>query len=620
MASITTPKILQDHKNSGNDDNGYEVISRQDIQAAIAKTVELRTLHAALMQGNSPAKLRLPTVASPVFPNFTAQDYPVFTPTYKDEPLPAYQQIQFEQPNCAESWDKYALELDHGGGFDETILSDYKTTSESLRNELLSDLIDSEQHVCPAEDQISVGGSFANDVTVLTASPGTVYCKTRRKSMGDLKSISSCNKCKPALISIVTEGATKNGKKSNITDSRPSSHSQQRNKGLLHFSRLFPRRKKKNEDENSSLNRTQSDEVSRIVNNLGTISTEALKKELMEANESKDAALIKVEETKTSLRELSQKLEYLETYCEELKNTLRQEKNSHAADNLENHPIRKSVDGDAEKLIMFESFLQIVSESRFSVTQLCKTLLSQITPNLVTNPVQPSQARSNLANEPVLSSVGSPTRSRVDSTTVDNLNLLLQPYKLFLDSKYTRAVQYHLEAIINQSFYQDFENHIFQRNGSPKLLDPQQDRQAQLQSFLALKNLSWNEVLRKGTKCYSEEFSEFCDQKMSCIITKLGWTIPWPEQLLQAFFDAAKCIWLLHLLAFSFNPPLGILRVDENRPFDPHYMEDIFPDKQSLEGPRRVKIMVMPGFYVHDDKVLKCKILCRYKSVSVVNN
>lgn len=80
MASITTPKILQDHKNSGNDDNGYEVISRQDIQAAIAKTVELRTLHAALMQGNSPAKLRLPTVASPVFPNFTAQDYPVFTP------------------------------------------------------------------------------------------------------------------------------------------------------------------------------------------------------------------------------------------------------------------------------------------------------------------------------------------------------------------------------------------------------------------------------------------------------------------------------------------------------------------------------------------------------------
>ncbi|KAK4492411.1 hypothetical protein RD792_003216 [Penstemon davidsonii] len=43
----------------------------------------------------------------------------------------------------------------------------------------------------------------------------------------------------------------------------------------------------------------------------------------------------------------------------------------------------------------------------------------------------------------------------------------------------------------------------------------------------------------------------------------LGWTRPWLEELLEAFFVAAKCIWLLHLLAFSFNPVLGILRVDE---------------------------------------------------------
>ncbi|KAL2540913.1 hypothetical protein Adt_01891 [Abeliophyllum distichum] len=594
---ITKPKILQDHKNSGN-----EVISRQDIQDAIAKTLELRALHAALMQGNSPAKLRLPAV-SPVVPHLTAQDYPVFTPTYKDEPSPAYQPIRLEQPNCVESRDEYAL--DHVGNVDETILSNYRMANESLRNGLLSELINSEQHVCPAEDQNSVGGSSANNVTVLKASPRTDFCKTRRKSMGDLKSVSSCNKCKPALISIETEGDSKNGKKSNIvvplTDSRPLLHSQQRNKGLLHLSKLFPRRKKKNENENSSPNQTQSDEVSPIVNDLGTISIEALKKELMETNQSRDAALMEVEETKTTLRELSQKLEYLETYCEELKNSLRQEKNSHSAENL---PITKSMDGDAEKLIMIEGFLQIVSESRLSVTQLCKTLLSQVASNLVTDPVQPSQVRSNLATDPMQSSVRSPTRFRGDSTIVDNLNLLLQPYKLSLDSKYTGAVLYHLEAIINQSFYQDFENRVFQKNGSPKLLDPQQDRQAQLQSFLALKNLSWNEVLRKGTMYYSEEFSKFCDQKMSCIITKLGWTKPWPEQLLEAFFDAAKCIWLLHLLAFSFNPPSGILRVDENRLFDSHYMEDMFTGRQSLEGPRRVKIMVMPGFYMHD-KVLK---------------
>jgi hypothetical protein len=171
-----------------------------------------------------------------------------------------------------------------------------------------------------------------------------------------------------------------------------------------------------------------------------------------------------------------------------------------------------------------------------------------------------------------------------------------------------------LEAVINQSLYQDFENSVFQKNGPPKNLDPNQDRQAQFSSFVALRNLSWSEVLRKGTKYYSEEFSKFCDQKMSSIITTMNWTRPWPEQLLQAFFVAAKCIWLLHLLAFSFNPPLGILRVEENRSFDSHFMEDMFTDRQRSLGPSRVKIMVMPGFYVQD-RVLRCKVLCRHKSV-----
>lgn len=57
--------------------NGGDV-SRQEIQAAIAKAVELRALHAALMQGSSPSDLRFPS-ASPLS-QFSAQDYPVFTP------------------------------------------------------------------------------------------------------------------------------------------------------------------------------------------------------------------------------------------------------------------------------------------------------------------------------------------------------------------------------------------------------------------------------------------------------------------------------------------------------------------------------------------------------------
>ncbi|KAL5832097.1 hypothetical protein ACOSQ4_017451 [Xanthoceras sorbifolium] len=602
MAAVSTAaQIFQDHHNSvnNNNKNSNNEVNRQEIQAAIAKAVELRALHAALMQGNSPANNTRYPSSSPVsrpVSQFSAQDYPVFTPSYEDETLPGYQQIPSN--NQSGSWDEYGFE---GGNGSETALSDYKKEYSSSKKGLPSGFAGLESHICPAEDQKSVTGSCTNHITVLQMSPRTEFYKSsRRNSLGDFKSLSSCNRCKPAIISAESEDVISRNirNSSNMVVPLTDSHSsvqppQPKSRGGV-ISWLFPRLKKKHKHE-SSPNRTESEEVSQIFKDLGILSIETLKRQLIEANENRDAALMEVAEMKSSLGELKQKLEYLESYCEELKKALRQATQSakdpqqQVPEKLGNFPHRgKSIDGNGDLMpvseeVMVEGFLQIVSEARLSMKQFCKTLVGQI--------------------------------EETDHTLMDNLNTLLQPYNLSLTSKYSKAVFYHLEAIINQSLYQDFENSVFQKNGSRKHLDPQQDRQAQFSSFVALRNLSWNEVLRKGTKYYSEEFSKFCDQKMSCIITTLNWTRPWPEQLLQAFFVAAKCIWLLHLLAFSFNPPLGILRVEENRSFDQHYMEDMFMDKQRSCGPSRVKIMVMPGFYVQD-RVLRCKVLCRYKSVA----
>lgn len=519
-----------------------------------------------------------------------------FFQSYEDEPLAyQYHQNSARSRTLSEIWDEYGL----GGTGDDTISSsEYKKENSASRKGLLlpTEMANLESHICPAEDHKSVSGSSTNHVTVLQTSPTNDYFKSRRRnSLGDFKAVSSCNRCRPATITSESETGSRNRRTSNLvvplTDSHLSLNSQPKNRSVISW--LFPRLKKKHKHENSP-NRTESEEVSQVLRDSGIMTTEALKKELMEAHENRDAALMEVTEMKSSLGELRQKLECLETYCEELKTALRQAKqgknNSQAPEKLGNFPKRgKSVEGNGENLmpvseeVMVEGFLQIVSEARLSVKQFCKTLVGQI--------------------------------EESDNMLVDNLNLILQPHKLSLNSKYSKAVLYHLEAIINQSLYQDFENCVFQKNGSPKILDPQQDRQAQFTSFVALRNLSWNEVLRKGTKYYSEEFSKFCDQKMSHIITTLSWTRPWSEQLLQAFFVAAKCIWLLHLLAFSFNPPLGILRVEENRNFDAHYMEDMFMERQRSNGPSRVKIMVMPGFYVQD-RVLRCKVLCRYKSAT----
>ncbi|XP_057550682.1 IRK-interacting protein [Amaranthus tricolor] len=556
---------------SVNGDGGN--ISREELQAAIAKAVELRALHAALMQGNnnnnSPSHFKHLSATSPPFPShsrpssqFSGHDYPVFTPSYEDEPLPGYGHIQLATQTISESWEE-----------------------SGNQNGVPSGLLPNLDHnqLCTADDTKSVTSSCTNHLTFLQNSPGTeIYKSRRRNSLGDLKSVSSCNQCKPASISTDNDNrSTTNCKYSNIvvplTDSHITGSHHRKSRGMI-LSWLFKRRQK---NENCSPVRTdQSEEVSQVVKDLGNVSIEALKKELIDANHKKDAALLEVSEVRSSFRELRKKLENLESYCEELKKALKQAVSKR--DKLGDY--KKNVDDfmPVSEDVMIEGFLQIVSEARLSVKQFCKTLIEQI--------------------------------EQSDEQLTENINVLLKPYKLSLNSRYSKPIFYHLEAIINQAFYQDFENCIFQKNGMPKLLDPHQQRLAQFQSFASLRNLSWNEVLKKGTKYYSEEFSKFCDQKMNCIIMTLNWTRPWSETLLQSFFVAAKCIWLLHLLAFSFYPAVNILRVDENRPFESPYMEDIVSDKQKGHGPSRVKVMVMPGFYVQD-KVLRCKVLCRYKSV-----
>ncbi|KAF8403866.1 hypothetical protein HHK36_011972 [Tetracentron sinense] len=578
--------------------NNHEVNSRQEIQAAIAKAVELRTLHASLMQGNSPANLRFTSSVSPSISRpssqISAQDYPVFTPSYEEETLTGYHDVQLQNQTLSEFWDGYELD---GGDNNEVYLSDNKKNTSNLRKELPSALVPRESLICQAEDQKSLTSSCTNHITVLQTSPRTDFFKSnRRTGSWDFKSVTSFNRFTPAITSTETDNGSKNNKSSYtivpLTDSHLSIQSQRKSKGPI-LSWLFPRLKKKHKNQTSP-NRAES-EVSQIFKNLGIMSLESLKKELIEANENRDAALMEAAEMKSSLGELKQKLDHLETYCEELKKALKktvQGKHVQVPEWPGNLPKRgASIDGNRDSYMpisheaMVEGFLQIVSEARLSVKQFCKTLVGQI--------------------------------EETDNNLMEKLNLLLQPYKLSLNrnSKYSNAALHHLESLINQSLYQDFENCVFQKNGSPKILDPQQDRQAQFSSYVSLRNLSWNQVLNKGTKYYSEEFSRFCDQKMSCIISKLNWTRLWPEQLLQSFFVTAKCIWLLHLLAFSFNPPLGILRVEENRNFDSLYMEDIFVGRQRSQAPNRVKIMVTPGFYFQD-RVLRCKVVCRYRTVA----
>ncbi|KAH7674100.1 Nucleic acid-binding OB-fold-containing protein [Dioscorea alata] len=472
---------------------------------------------------------------------------------------------------------------------------DAQEVSFSERTYNRSSLLSGEPHACSEEDHTSSISSCINQMAIMHNTPGAdVFRSRRQNSTGEFALLAASNRCKLGSINGENESEQKRLKNANNAEPqvnmKMSMPAQTKSRGPV-FSWLFPKGKKKPKSSMSP-NTLESEDMSQLLKNWGVFSLESLKKQLLKANESKEAALTEVSEMKSSLSELKQKLVSLEMYCEELKRALKQQvqsKETQIVDGPNLSKRSKSNSSVREKPmpvsheVMVEGFLQMVSEARLSVKQFCKTLIKQI--------------------------------EEADPSLMDKLKALLQPYHITSNSKFTKGMLYHLEALINQNLYQDFENCVFQKNGSPKILDPHLDRLENFSSFVALRNLSWHEVLSKGTKYYSEDFSRFCDQKMSAIVSMLDWSSPWPEQLLQSFFVSAKCIWLLHLLSFSFNPPLMILRVEENRNFDPLYMEDLLHDRQRQQAPARVKIMVMPGFYV-EDQVLRCRVLCRYRSIT----
>ncbi|KAJ1290182.1 hypothetical protein BS78_02G224000 [Paspalum vaginatum] len=556
--------------------------SRQDVQAAIAKAVELRQLHAALLQrgggahnaraSRSPAVIRLPPVASPACSRAADEEYPVFTPVYDDEDRDAavaLNHICQDNRSRSENWSGVAL--DHGGG-DDTALSDYDglhAFSSSNSEVLFPSSNDQRLHR-------NRGAAYKIHPAFLHSAPSA----DRFLPSAGRAAYPSELKLPPATCSNAFRPAT-------ISSSRvppPSAHSRTKQRGPQILSWLFPKsRKKAKPPEIMSPTAIERGNMSQLLTEWGALSLESLKKELAEANAHRDAALREAAEVRSSLGELATKLVSVEAYCSELKKALRQATNSPSVSRRSTRSIEASreLPMPVSHDVMVEGFLQIASEARLSVKQLCKALIQQVS----------EEAGDGLS---------------------DKLNVLLRPYQLALTGGIgkhcSKAVLYHLEAIMNQAMFQDFENPAFQRNGCPRCLDPAEDRRQSFAAFVALRNLSWNEVLRKGTKYYSEDFSRFCDRKMSGVVATLGWSRPWPEQLLQCIFVAAKCVWLLHLLAFSFGPPLTILRIEDGRAFDQMYMEDILQDRQQVPSPCQVKIMVMPGFYVQD-RVLKCRVL-----------
>ncbi|KAK7358191.1 hypothetical protein VNO77_00115 [Canavalia gladiata] len=297
-----------------------------------------------------------------------------------------------------------------------------------------------------------------------------------------------------------------------------------------------------------------------------------LSHKLVQATRKRDEALLEASRLMHSMSELENKLNKLELYCHTLKSGLEECSSSSNASPLGI--------GKPQNDTVVRHFLLSVSEARSCVRLLSRSLTMQL--------------------------------RHMGSKVYEKVSFLLQPYDIKISfSKSPRTLLFYLEALLNTAFFEDFETVGFQKNACNRILNPMERCEASFASFNMLHGLTWEEVLSKGTRHFSEDFSRFCDRKMSEIVAMLGWNRAWPEPLLQAFFGASKSVWMLHLLANSVHPSLPILRVEKGVSFDSVYMEDMGGDRSSNLVPSIVRIMVTPGFYVYGSAI-KCKVLCRY--------
>ncbi|XP_057827215.2 IRK-interacting protein isoform X2 [Cryptomeria japonica] len=388
----------------------------------------------------------------------------------------------------------------------------------------------------------------------------------------------SCNRCRPAFKNKESPAVIPLPELQDMIG-LPSKNPNNNGNGLLK-SWFFSRTKK---IPPKKLISTDTDKAEAHSLSPAIMSIEGLKQKLVQANIGRDVAISEVAQLRSSMVELEKKLRELELHCHDLKHAFDQT----AQEGGVARPKRPVLESGTKALnsvhVSYETkvkcFLQVVSEARVTVRQLSRNLIISIHDN--------------------------------DCKGLEKLTSLLQPFDVHVGPRITKVVMYHLEALLNQAFYEDFESCNFQKNGAQMVLDTYESCAMNYRSFNELRNLSWDEVLNKGTRFFSEDFSRFCDQKMGLIVSMLNWASAWPEHLLQAFFTAAKYVWLVHLAAFSFQPPLVIFRVERSTKFDSVYMEDIVADRQTKQAAATVRIMLMPGFYVHNS-VIKCKVLCRY--------
>lgn len=197
----------------------------------------------------------------------------------------------------------------------------------------------------------------------------------------------------------------------------------------------------------------------------------------------------------------------------------------------------------------------------------------------------------------------------------------------------TNHAKYALESYVNRKMFQGFDHETFYMDGSlSSLLHPDQYRRDCFTQYRDMKAMDPVELLGILPTC---GFGNFCFKKFLAIVhpkmeESLFGDLEQRRQVLAGnhprtqfygeFLELAKAVWLLHLLAFSLEPPPSHFEASSGSEFHPQYMESVV--KSSVAGGMGgrmgmglvVGFAVSPGFKLANGSVIKARVYLVPKS------
>ncbi|GAV74486.1 DUF641 domain-containing protein [Cephalotus follicularis] len=186
----------------------------------------------------------------------------------------------------------------------------------------------------------------------------------------------------------------------------------------------------------------------------------------------------------------------------------------------------------------------------------------------------------------------------------------------------TLHAKYALESYISHKIFQGFDHETFYMDGSlSSLLNPDQYRRNCFSQYRDMKAMDPAELLGILPTC---SFGKFCSKKYLSIVhpkmeESLFGHLEQHNQVLAGnhprsqfygmFLGLAKAVWLLHLLAFSLDPPPSRFEASKGADFHPQYMESVAPLSDGwVPADQIVGFPVSPGFKLRNGSIIKARV------------